>query len=91
MLKKSGQIPIGGIIDEPGSSLKYKTGDWRAFHPVIDEKKCIHCMRCILECPENSVGTLKDGKRGDIDLDYCKGCGVCSKICPVKAIVMERE
>ena len=90
MLKKAGQLPIGGIIDEPGSSLKYKTGDWRAFHPEIDEKKCIHCMRCVLDCPENCV-EYKNGKRGKIDLDYCKGCGVCSKICPVGAIRMERE
>ena len=90
MLKKSGQLPIGGIIDEPGSSLRYKTGDWRAFYPVIDEKKCIHCMQCVLDCPENCI-EHKNDKRGDIDLDYCKGCGVCVKICPVGAIEMRRE
>ncbi|MBU3925051.1 4Fe-4S binding protein [Patescibacteria group bacterium] len=91
MLKKAGQLPIGGIIDEPGSSLKYKTGDWRAFRPIIDEEKCIDCMQCILDCPENCIEMRKDGKRGKVDLDYCKGCGVCAKICPVGAIEMERE
>jgi pyruvate ferredoxin oxidoreductase delta subunit len=25
------------------------------------------------------------------DLDFCKGCGICAKICPVGAIAMERE
>jgi len=24
-----------------------------------------------------------------INYDYCKGCGICSEICPVKAIEME--
>jgi len=37
-------IPIAGLILEPGSSLKYKTGDWRAFRPVIDAEKCINCL-----------------------------------------------
>lgn len=26
-----------------------------------------------------------------IDYDYCKGCGICSNVCPVKAIEMVRE
>jgi len=26
-----------------------------------------------------------------INYDYCKGCGICSEICPVKAIEMEEE
>jgi pyruvate ferredoxin oxidoreductase delta subunit len=26
-----------------------------------------------------------------IDLDYCKGCGLCAKECPVKAIKMVED
>ena len=45
------------------------------------------------------VGSLKeyfDAKgRKDIyfeaDLTYCKGCGICAEICPVKCIKMEKE
>ncbi|HOH43755.1 MAG TPA: 4Fe-4S binding protein [Candidatus Hydrogenedentes bacterium] len=26
-----------------------------------------------------------------MDLEYCKGCGICVEVCPSKAIVMEPE
>jgi pyruvate ferredoxin oxidoreductase delta subunit len=26
-----------------------------------------------------------------IDYDYCKGCGICESVCPVKAIRMAEE
>ena len=89
-LKSAKEIPIGGLIDEAGSSRKFKTGDWRSFRPVIDEDKCIHCAMCKCFCPEACI-EYKEGKRGDIDFDYCKGCGICESICPVKAIKMKEE
>lgn len=27
----------------------------------------------------------------EADLDYCKGCGICAEVCPVKCISMEKE
>ena len=47
--KKCGwkEIPLGGIITRPSSALENKTGTWRAFRPVIDEKKCINCDQCV--------------------------------------------
>jgi len=32
-----------------------------------------------------------DGKPPVIDLEYCKGCGVCETECPTGAIIMEDE
>ncbi len=88
------QIPPGMVILEAGSALKFKTGSWRAFKPRWIEENCIHCLLCWLYCPDNAV-KVKDGKRGEFDFDYCKGCGICALECPGKkgnkAIVMEEE
>jgi|TARA_B100001971_G_C18227170_1_gene561315 pyruvate ferredoxin oxidoreductase delta subunit len=84
------EIPIGGLIEEAGSSKHFKTGDWKSFRPIIDGKKCINCMFCVVYCPENCI-KVKGDKRGDIDLSYCKGCGICKSECPVKCIEMKEE
>jgi pyruvate ferredoxin/flavodoxin oxidoreductase, delta subunit len=34
---------------------------------------------------------VKDGKREDFDYFYCKGCGICFKVCPFQAISFEKE
>lgn len=93
-LKSAKEIPIGGLIDEPGSSKKFKTGDWRSFRPIWDESKCTHCMMCPPFCPDDSIpteGKENNIKRKETDLDFCKGCGICANVCPVKCIKMEEE
>jgi 2-oxoacid:acceptor oxidoreductase delta subunit (pyruvate/2-ketoisovalerate family) len=90
-LKKSQELKIGAVLSQKDdSSRKYKTGTWRTFRPEIDNSKCINCMQCVHFCPENCIA-LKNGKRGEINLDYCKGCGICAETCPVKAIKMIEE
>jgi len=84
------QIPIGGIIDKPATSKEYKTGTWKALFPEWHSEKCIQCLICALNCPDNSI-TVKDGKRDETNLDYCKGCGLCAAVCPVKCIEMKEE
>ena len=90
--KKAGwkTIPIGGTITAAGSSKLNKTGTWRAFRPIKEDSKCIHCFQCYANCPENAMKS--DGEKVlGFDLDFCKGCGICAKICPVKCIKMEEE
>jgi len=82
-------IPIGGILLEPGSAMKYKTGDWRAFKPIVDQGKCINCLICWIFCPDAAIVRLE--KFVGINNDYCKGCGICANECPVKAITMVEE
>jgi pyruvate ferredoxin oxidoreductase delta subunit len=92
MIQKPGwkELEEGGKILEAGNSSKYKTGGWKSFRPVFDEKKCIHCMLCWIYCPDISI-PIKDSKRLETDFDSCKGCGLCAKTCPTKCIVMKDE
>jgi len=78
------ELPRGGLIVEPGSAQRYETGDWRTLRPVRDPEKCTQCMRCWIYCPDSAV-IVEDGKVVGIDLDHCKGCGICARECPPKA------
>ena len=83
-------LAIGAIIPEGGTSKAYKTGDWRSDRPVWHEDKCIHCLICVMYCPDDAI-IVKDNKVVGIDYDYCKGCGICANECPRKAIDMRPE
>lgn len=61
----------------------------RTFRPVIDQDKCVKCLRCFLVCPDGTID--KSGDQLEIDYDYCKGCGVCCKECKPGAISMVKE
>ncbi len=52
---------------------------------------CFECDNCYGVCPDNAVIKLGAGQRFRIDLDYCKGCGVCAAECPCGAIEMVAE
>ncbi len=84
-----------GAVCTPAVGEAGKTGDWRSLRPVINHSKCIPsvknrpaCYLCWLYCPE---GIVKTGIPVEIDLDYCKGCGICAEECPPKAIDMVIE
>lgn len=83
------EIPIGGIIKDPGCSIVNKTGSWRSLKPTIDEDKCTMCKKCWLFCPEGIISWSEDAMV--IDYDYCKGCGTCASVCPEEAIEMVLE
>lgn len=69
--------------------LVTKNAGWRNIRPVIDKKKCVGCLQCYLHCPDGVI-YKEDGKVA-IDYDFCKGCGICKKICGIGAIEMEAE
>jgi len=53
---------------------------------------CFSCDNCYGVCPDNAVIKLgQPGELYEIDLDFCKGCGLCVKECPCGAIEMVPE
>ncbi len=57
---------------------------------------CFSCDNCYGVCPDNAVLKLSDAADAnvngyEIDLDYCKGCGICVAECPCGAIEMVPE
>ena len=48
------------------------------------------CYTCWIYCPDNSI-VFRDDKMSGIKMSHCKGCGICAKVCPKKAITMKEE
>ncbi len=63
---------------------------------VAEAKRCFNCAVCndceicLIFCPDNAIRRRPEGGF-EVDLDYCKGCGLCAEECPRGAIVMTRE
>lgn len=73
---------------EAGYLVSVNSG-WRSVRPMMNTEKCIGCMQCYLYCPDGVI--FIENKKAAIDYDFCKGCGICNKICKLNAIRMEAE
>ena len=88
-------VGVFGLSDYPEATayeagfLITKNAGWRSQKPKIDEAKCTGCLQCYLYCPDGVI--FSRDSTVDIDYDFCKGCGICKKICKVRAIEMEVE
>lgn len=49
------------------------------YYPV----RCIGCMQCAKNCPNNSIHFYKKGKI-NFDMNKCMYCGLCEDVCPTK-------
>ena len=81
-------LPRGAVSYK--STTEYETGDWGVENPKIDRNKCTKCMLCHFYCPEGTIKVREDGYI-EVDLRYCKGCGICAEECPVACIEMVRK
>ena len=50
---------------------------------------CNLCLKCVSFCPDASIQLDEDKAAVTIDLDHCKGCGICAHECPRGVITME--
>jgi pyruvate ferredoxin oxidoreductase gamma subunit len=69
-------------------SLFNHTGSWSEERPVLHDA-CNACALCALFCPEGAI-TRHDGVM-TFDEAYCKGCGICEVVCPVKDAIEMAE
>jgi pyruvate ferredoxin oxidoreductase gamma subunit len=80
-----GDVPLFPVSTT--DSRANHTGTWSLERPVIADP-CNACAVCALFCPEGAI--TREGHELAIDYLYCKGCGICEVVCPVRnAIAME--
>lgn len=81
---------LGAIIGN--KKINYSgVKNWIKSRPLIENKACIKCGICAVNCPEDAIKI--EGEKGNekiiVNYNYCKGCGICAENCPQKAIKMK--
>lgn len=66
-----------------------KTGSWRTYRPIFSVELCNNCELCWAYCPDGVIFRTSSGLK--VNLDYCKGCGICAMECRRGAIKMVEE
>jgi NADPH-dependent glutamate synthase beta subunit-like oxidoreductase len=79
-----------GTFDEVVAGLDESTALYEA-RRCLSCGNCFECDNCFGVCPDNAIRKLGPGLRYEIDLDYCKGCGLCVAECPSGSISMIPE
>jgi pyruvate ferredoxin oxidoreductase delta subunit len=74
------------------NSFTASVADWRILKPVFNKDYCIDCQFCWVYCPDMSI-ISRDKKMVGVDMDHCKGCGICVEVCPTnpKSLLMFDE
>lgn len=68
------------------------TGSWRILRPEYNHWECFKCGTCQWYCPVDAITVNKSEERYiEFDLDYCKGCGICARVCRRQCIRMVVE
>jgi NADPH-dependent glutamate synthase beta subunit-like oxidoreductase len=52
---------------------------------------CTQCDNCFLFCPDAAIKWNGGRQTYEVDLEYCKGCGICSFECPHGHIGIEED
>lgn len=88
---------IAGTLQEnrdysANNSFTASVADWRIIKPIFNKDFCIDCQFCWVYCPDISI-ISRDKKMLGVDMDHCKGCGICVEVCPTnpKSLLMFPE
>ncbi len=86
-MKKEKSIP--GPVSKAGT-IPTRMGSWSTAKPVL-KGKCTFCLFCCVFCPEGAIIQDEAIRRVTFDFEDCKGCGICVKECPTRAIEMVEQ
>ncbi len=70
-------------------------GIWDRERALQEAERCLSCgtcnlcLQCVSFCPDASIRLDEDEASVRVDLDHCKGCGICAYECPRGIITME--
>ncbi|WDV45650.1 DUF362 domain-containing protein [Clostridiaceae bacterium M8S5] len=87
--KGHGMAGFGGAIKNLAMGCANAEGkkDQHSLRPVVKNKKCKACGKCIEICPQNAV-SMVDGY-AYIDKELCVGCAECIAMCQFQSIVLD--
>jgi Pyruvate/2-oxoacid:ferredoxin oxidoreductase delta subunit len=77
-----------------GAETKHE-GTWERERALRETGRCLCCgtcnlcLQCVSSCPEACMRLDDDKTAVAVDLDFCKGCGICAHECPRVVITME--
>lgn len=52
----------------------------------VDPEKCAVCLTCVRLCPYGAPYINEETHKAEIVTALCQGCGICSSVCPGRAI-----
>ena len=84
-------------LTERKTTFREVVGRWTPSQAAKEASRCFHCGNCVIcnncliFCPDIAITRTDDGAGYEVDLDHCKGCGICARECPRGAIVMVEE
>jgi len=79
----------------PAETETGQDGTWDTERAMQEGSRCLSCgtcnlcLQCVSYCPDASI--RPDGEKNivAVDLDHCKGCGICAHECQRGVITME--
>ncbi len=84
-------LPSGLAIEAEAE----QEGVWDRERALQEAERCLSCgtcnlcLQCVSFCPDASIRLGEDEASVRVDLDHCKGCGICAYECPRGIITME--
>jgi len=81
---------------DPAAETETKQeGTWDRERALQEAERCLSCgtcnlcLQCVSYCPDASIRPDGENVAVAVDLDHCKGCGICAYECPRGVITME--